>query len=201
MKKYSPPRIVGDYFEIKIAETFDLVRIDIARDGNIPDLRARDGSFYMECKASSVDRTHGGVVKGKQLVRFLEEINKRRFYAFAYHVVTENMQENYPTARRLRNQFSRTSHQVQYFVFPFSIVLAFYLLKPKSYKDLARKEPFVKLSYKQAQLIYSLDEEFLRLGLDPREYKQKELHERVHLLTRQGNLEDRLVNSFHPEEV
>ena len=39
MKRYSPSRVVGDYFEARIAEAFDLVRIDIARDGNVLDLR------------------------------------------------------------------------------------------------------------------------------------------------------------------
>lgn len=186
---------------------FDLVRIDMHEEGNVPDLRARDGSFYVECKASSIKSSSGGVIKGKQLVRFLEEINQRRFYAFAYHPICDRMKDNYPTARRLRNELSRTSNQVQYFTFPFSILCAFYQLKPHRYKDKARKgnegkQPFTTMSYREAQMIFSLDTEFFRaLRLNPDEYKPNQFHERVHILTRQGNLEDKLKENFHPEEV
>jgi hypothetical protein len=199
---YNPSNVVGDYFEDYACRVFGLDRTDPKLLGNVPDLMAKDGSFFVECKVSSFK--NGGVVKGEQLFRFDREISVKRFYVFIYHPVCEKMEDNYPTERKLRNAFDRSLNLVQVYLFPLSIVLAHYAREPKSVKYPGRsyEVQFCKLKYKQAQGIYRLDPEmFSTLSLDPKQYQQKELHERVHVLTRQGHLEDKLVGSFHLESL
>ncbi len=199
---WNPSNVVGDYFERRISRLFGLIRMDVNEEGLVPDFRARDQSFYVECKASSRKSSSGGVIKGEQISRFLDEIEQRRFYALAFHPIIDKMVSAYPTARRLKNALAKTSDQVEYFIFPFSVICAFYVSKKPRYKyrDRKKREPFTTLSYNEARRIFSLDTEyFASLGLDPKQYQQRELHERVHILTRQGRLEAELVKSFHPE--
>ncbi len=197
---YSPSNVVGDYFEDYACRVFDLDRNDPKLVGNVPDLMAKDGSFFVECKAASFK--NGGVIKEEQLFRFNKDISVRRFYVFVFHPICENMHQNYPTARRLRNAFDRSSGQFQTYLFPLSIVLAHFDKTHKriKYPGMTYEDKFCQLRYRPAQKIFQLDSgEFFRLGLDPKQYQQRELHERVHILTRQGHLEDKLLGSFHPE--
>lgn len=203
--RYEPSHVIGDYFEGRISKLFDLVRIDIREEGNVPDLRARDKSFYVECKGASV--RNGGVVKGGQCDLFNQNIDRtkqRIFFAFAYHPLWQKLSEAFSSNQGLRCALTRHSDEFQFYIFPFSVVLAFYDKSHKRYRFSWRqkKEPYTTMRYNESKEIFEFDEERWHwLGLDPREYKPRELHERVHLLTRQGNLEDRLVNSFHPEAL
>ncbi len=68
MSIYYPQTIIGDFFEERVEQIFDLVRIDKKMQGNVPDLKSKDNSFYIEVKASRYD--NGGVIRKNQLFRF-----------------------------------------------------------------------------------------------------------------------------------
>ncbi|MFH0831490.1 MAG: hypothetical protein V1886_01325 [archaeon] len=50
---YQAKIVVGDFFEQKVMQLFDLVRADSHAFGEVPDLVSRDGSFFVEVKASA----------------------------------------------------------------------------------------------------------------------------------------------------
>lgn len=186
--------IVGDFFEKKIMNIFDLIRTDVNALGHVPDLMSKDGSFFVEVKASAYD--NGGVINKTQLFRFDKEINIRRFYAFPYHSINKHMQIYYPTEKELRNALDLRS----LYLFPFSIVKAYF---EKSKKRIHPKhDDFVQLDEKSSKRIFQEDLQLWRfLDLDKDKYVLTELHERIKLTTREGYLEQQIKNSFHSEFI
>jgi len=75
--------------------------------------------------------------------------------------------------------------------------------------DASKKKPykgddvFVQLDEKHAEHIFSGDYGIWKvsLGLSPTSYSRKELHKMVRLITRNGNLEEKLAKSFDPEII
>ncbi len=185
---YSPQLVVGDFFEEKVAQLFGLERQDSPAEGKKPDLIAKDNSFVVEVKASAYN--NGGVVKGNQLSRFSEDESMRRFYAFAYHSITEGMLEQYPSKEDLRNALNLRS----LYIFPFSIVRAFYRSRnPRQYRV---TDDFVQMREGLAHLIFTGEVGIWRtMGLDEEEYKRWSSGN-ICITTRKGALEDKLAGSL-----
>ena len=185
-------QIVGDFFEQEVMGLFELIRTYSRELGDVPDLMSRDGSFYVEVKASAY--SNGGVINRGQLYRFDEEINVRRFYAFAYHSIVGHMQRDYPTERKLRSALDLRS----LFLFPFSIVKVHF---EKSKKRVNPKhEDFVQLRESLAQGVFELDKEVWgHLGLRQEDYRMTRPHKKIHIVTREGHLQQQILGSFHPE--
>jgi len=188
---YEPRRIVGDFFEQRVMRLFDLVRADVESLGIAPDLRSKDGSFFVEVKASAYD--NGGVINRTQLRRFSDDISVRRFYAFVYHSISRDMTKDYPTPRRLKCALDLRS----LYLFPFSIVKAHF---EKSRKRIHPKhDDFVQLRESLAQAIFEGDKSaWEHLGLEQEDYKMAKPHEKIHIVTKQGHLEQQILDSLHP---
>jgi hypothetical protein len=191
---YNPQKVIGDFFEERLMQLFDLARSDPEMSGSTPDLAARDGSFFIEVKASAYN--NGGVINKSQMRGFDKRTGVRRFYAFAYHSVAGCMQEEYPTADELMGSLDIRS----LYIFPFSVVKAHYeCSKPRTHP---RHDDFVQLRESQARRIFSRDPgTWAKLRLNADEYRTTEPHERVHIMTRAGYLENELLDSFHPELI
>lgn len=190
---YNAKNIVGDFFEERVMKIFDLIRTDPNQTGILPDLASRDGSFYVEVKSSAY--YNGGVINERQLLGFDEMVNARRFYAFVYHSI-RNMEKNYPTGEELRDALDLRS----IYMFPFSITMAHF---NKSHKRTPpNHDCFVQLNESFAGSIFNHDAgAWEHLELENKEYVPSKPHEKVHILTREGNLEKEILESFHPEFV
>lgn len=186
-----PRKTIGNFFEQKITRMLDLERTP----GYVPDLTSRDGSYYIEVKASAFD--NGGVINRRQLYTF-DRLSVKRFYAFAYHPISKrvNIESTYLTEEDLRKALMLKS----VFIFPFSIIKAYFERMPK--KSHPQHDDFVQLEEKRALAIFSKEAEIWeRLFLPSITYKATQPHERVHLLTKNGNLEQEILKAFHPEHV
>src|SRR3989338_10928957 len=194
---YDTRRIIGKFFEHKVIQLFDLVIADSEDSGRVPDLISRDGSFYVEVKSSAYN--NGGVINENQLNRFNKKIqakNSRRFYAFGYHSITKNIQEQFPTEQELSEALSIRS----LYLFPFSIVRAYFSHNTKI--NTPKHQSFVQLREKQAERIFTRDEDIWRcLRLNPKYYRPLNLHDKVKIMTRNGRLEQQILDSFHPEFI
>ena len=189
---YDPRPAVGDYFEEQMGNVFDLERIDPGASGSIPDLISKDGSFFVEVKASAYD--NGGVIKKTQLNKFGEETNMRRFYIFVYHSINRDMQKKYPTEKKLRGALGSRS----VYLFPFSIVKARFDNSDKITNP--KHDDFIQLRESQAKKIFDRDiETWESMKLKPENYTFAHPHEKVYLVTREGYLEKEILSSFHPE--
>ena len=190
---YCPKQVVGDVFEQKVAQIFNLIRIDGKLSGNVPDLISRDLSFYVEVKASAYD--NGGVIKGAQLMKFDRGISKKRLYAFAYHVLSirNKMSEEYPTEEELRNALNLKS----LYLFPFSIVWSFY---NHSKERGGQNGLFVQMRESDAEKIFSGQGSVWGImQLRKRNYRTSQPFPKVHIITREGQLEEQIVDSIRPE--
>lgn len=186
--------VVGDFFEEKVKRLFDLIRIDSTAFGIVPDLISPDYSFYVEVKASAY--SNGGVIKRGQLYRFEEGINIRRFYAFAYHSISKDMRIDYPTERELREALSLRS----LFLFPFSVVKAYFEMSKK--RKHPKCEDFVQLREFFAVAVFNGEQDaWSFLNLRKGDYRMTRPHEKIHIMTRRGYLEQQILDSFHPEFV
>ncbi len=191
---YSATQIVGDFFERKVMRIFELERTDPGALGVAPDLISRDSSFYVEVKASAYN--NGGVINRGQLYRFDEDIGVRRFYAFAYHSIARDMQRNYLTEKMLRNALKLRS----LFLFPFSVTKAHF--ENSKIRKNPKHDDFVQLRESLAQRIFELDEEaWEHLGLKKKDYKMIRPHEKIYIVTRNGHLEQQILDSFYPELI
>jgi len=189
---YNTKKVVGDFFEEKIVQLFDLIRIDPQGIGRAPDLVARDGSFYVEVKASAYN--NGGVIKRAQLYRFDKDISVRRFYVFVYHSIIKDMEKLYSTEEELKRILDLKS----LFLFPFSTVKAHFEKSKKSYHH--QVDFFVQLKENMAADIFLGDEKaWKHLGLESNIYARTKPHEKVHIVTRNRILEKEILASFHPE--
>ncbi|MBW3005152.1 hypothetical protein KY310_04955 [Candidatus Woesearchaeota archaeon] len=193
-KPYDPRKAVGDWGETIVREAFNLVSTE---DEEQPDYLSEDGSFYVEVKTSAFD--NGGIIKGKQLARFDEQVNKRRFYAFVFHQI--------PTAIRLRKKYRTTGRLYSalalksLYLLPFSIVAAHFNASNK--KPYRKGDVFAQLTEQQAEGICTGDYGMwgLHLKIAPTTYSRRRLHERVILITNGGMLEDRIAKSFNQEVI
>lgn len=190
---YSTQKVVGDWGEEKVMQLFNLRRTDAKLEGRVPDLSSKYGSkFYVEVKTSAYN--NGGVINRLQLFRFDEKINIRRFYAFLYHSITKNMQRNYPSAKKLREALDVRS----LYLFPFSIAKAHFINSEATTTE--KHDDFVQLDESETEDIFrGRQAMWQHLGLDKKNYKKLRLHEKVRLITRDGNLEEQISTSFRPE--
>ncbi|MFH0831491.1 MAG: hypothetical protein V1886_01330 [archaeon] len=103
------------------------------------------------------------------------------------------MQRNYPTEDELKNALSLRS----LYLFPFSIIKAHF---DKSEKITNPKhDDFVQLKERTAHDIFEGGSRaWNHLGLGITEYKKIQAHEKVHIATRQGYLEQQILSSFRP---
>jgi len=189
---YSSKKIVGDFFEERVVNLFDLVRIDENGVGLTPDLVSKKGEFFVEVKGSAYN--NGGVIKQRQLYRFDRDIAVRRFYAFGFHSIASDMERLYPNEERLKKALDVRS----VFLFPFSIVKAHYERSKKRYHH--QVDFFVQLRESLAQAIFSGDSDaWKHLGIESGGYKKSQPHKKVHILTTDGALEKKILTNFHPE--
>ena len=194
MAYYNPRNVVGEFFEQKTMRIFNLSRSDGGHSGKSPDLVSKDGSFYVEVKASAYD--NGGVINKNQIYRFEEEIKERRFYAFPFHSITKDMSKRYSNPTRLITALDLRS----LYLFPFSIVLAHF--ENSEIKTTAKHDGYVQLNEERAKMIFGKNAEFWNhLGLNPSDYKMKKLHEKVFVVTKDGYLEDKIACMFHPKSI
>jgi len=190
---YHAKSVVGNFFEDKVMQLFDLARLDQSAAGNVPDLVSGDCSFFVEVKASAYD--NGGVINKTQLYKFDKEITIRRFYAFPFHSI-RNMIRNYPTEDDLRKALDLRS----LFLFPFSIPKAHFENSKK--RKNPKHDDFVQMRERQAFDIFNGDPTIWdHLKLPEEKYKKSRPHEKVYILTRDGHLEKDILDSFHPELV
>jgi hypothetical protein len=193
-RAYDPKQVVGAFFEQAIMILFDLVKADKDNTGEVPDLVSRTNSFFVEVKAASYAR--GGVINEKQLYRFDETICLRKFYAFAYHSICRDMQKDFPSPELLREALDIKS----VYLFPFSIVKAYFENSKKRKKN--EEDNFVQLRENQAQDIFEGGEQmWARLGLEFEKYKRASPTKKVHIVTRQGYLEEEISSSFNHSRV
>ena len=193
---YDPRPVVGEFFERKVMQLFNLVKADTENSGEVPDLISRNGSFFVEVKGSSFN--NGGVIKRSQLYNFEDNINVRRFYAFAYHSIDTHkpMQKDYPTPQELRLALDLRS----LYLFPFSIIKA-HFEKHQDEKS-PKRDYFVKLREVVARAIFEGDEEIWRqFGLRTAQYKRTSPHQKVHIITNQWHLEKQILDSLHLEFI
>ncbi|MBW3002657.1 hypothetical protein KY338_05860 [Candidatus Woesearchaeota archaeon] len=193
-KPYDPRKTVGNWGEAIVREAFNLVSTE---NEELPDLISKDGSFYVEVKTSAYN--NGGIIKGKQLARFDEQVNKRRFYAFAFHQISiaVRLKKKYCTTGKLYTALTLKS----LYLLPFSVVMAhFDASKKKPYKG---EDVFVQLNEKQAEHICSGDYGIWRVSLQllPISYSRCRLHEKVQVITKDGALEHRIKKAFNPKVI
>jgi len=193
-KPYDPRKTVGDWGEAIVWNAFDL---EPTNDQELPDYVSKNSSFFVEVKTSAYN--NGGIIKGKQLARFDEQVNKRRFYAFVFHQISiaTRLRKTYQATGRLYTALTLKS----LYLLPFSVVRAhFDASKKKPYKE---DDVFVQLNEKQAEHIFSGDYRLwkTRLGLSPAAYSRKELHERVRLITNNSVLESIIKKAFNPAVI
>jgi hypothetical protein len=179
-------KVVGDFFEDFVQNAFDLIP---SGSKELPDRMSKDGSYFVEVKAGSINNC--GVLKQKQLLRYDQEIEQRRFFAFCFHPLTGKLRDQYLTPDALRSDLSLHS----LYLFPFSIAWAHF---PNSnINDYPRGDQVVKMKLNTATNIFNMNKkEWERLSLDRGDYKKTKPHKKVHIITREGHLEKELLKSF-----
>ena len=143
-----PRKIVGDFYEELLMNLFGLKRADREVLGNVPDLIASDGSFFMEVKAGA--SYHGGVINKSQLQRFDDITNMRRFYAFFHHSINKDMRKRYPTEGKLR--IALAEKFVSLYIFPFSLTKAHF--ERSKLIATPKHDDYVQLNRSTAERIY-----------------------------------------------
>jgi hypothetical protein len=184
-------KIVGNFFEEKVSEIFNLERTDRI---DLPDRISKDKRFYVEIKGSSY--INGGVIKKEQLYKFDDIINARRFYAFGYHSIKKDMMKKYRTKKTLLKDLDLRS----LFLFPFSIVKAHYEnSKKRYYQDYSQHKTiyYVQIKESLAKKIFNKNKDAWKaLSLDTANYKFF-MKRNIHVITREGNLEDALKEALY----
>jgi hypothetical protein len=193
-KRFNPSDVVGYFFEDKVSRLFNIEWADVAALGHVPDLVSKDRLFFVEVKSSSYN--NGGVINMGQLRRFERNIMVRRFYAFPFHPLKVGEARRFPTEAALRRALSLKS----LYLFPFSVAKAHFetsrKVRPK------RHDVYVQLRESLARKIFEKDPEaWEKLGLDKDQYKAVSPHEKIHIMTRNGYLEQQLLDSFNAKEI
>jgi len=194
LEGYDPREVVRSVFEEKVSRIFSLEWADVRNLGHVPDLVSRDRSFFVEVKAAAYD--NGGVINMGQMRRFDMNVMSRRFYAFAYHSINRGKMKDFPTEEGLRQALIMRS----LYLFPFSIVKAHF---EKSWKiSNPKHDTYVQLRESLARKIFEKDAEtWSRLGLDPNLYNMARPHDRIFITTRNGYLEQQLLDSLKTEDL
>lgn len=188
-KPYDPRKAVGTWGEPVVQYAFDLLSTD---NEELPDYVSKDGAFYVEVKTSAFD--NGGIIKSRQLAKFDETVNERRFYAFAFHNISTrvNLGKTYKTIGLLYSALCLKS----LYLLPYSVVKAHFSKSCK--RPHPNRGEFVQLDEKQAEDIYQGEYgTWANLELMTMGYCRTKLHERVKLITRGGMLEHRIRNAFN----
>lgn len=184
-------KIVGNFFEEKVSEIFNLERTDRT---DLPDRISKDKRFYVEIKGSSY--INGGVIKKGQLYKFDDMINARRFYAFGYHSICKNMERDYKTEKSLLKALDLKS----VYLFPFSIVKAHYEnSRERYYQDYSQHKTiyFVQINEGKAKKIFNKNKEVWKaLSLDTANYKFF-MKRNIYVITREGNLEEAIKEALY----
>jgi hypothetical protein len=184
---YNVQRVVGDFFEDFVQNAFDLVR---SGSNDLPDLMAKDGSYFVEVKAGSYNNC--GVLKQNQLLRYNEEIKQKRFFAFCFHPLTGKLGAKYIDPAALRNALSLHS----LYLLPFSLVWAHF--SNANINDYPGGDHVVKMRLNNTTKIFNMDKaEWERLSLNRDDYQKTKPHKKVHLITRGGDLEKELLERFN----
>ncbi|MFH1631109.1 MAG: hypothetical protein ABIA21_02710 [Candidatus Aenigmatarchaeota archaeon] len=191
--RYNPQQAVGEWFEEMLAHIFyGLKRVDRQMIGKLPDLVYDNGLFYIEAKFSAYN--NGGVINKRQLERFDNIQDAKRFYAFGFHSITRGMQRNYPRKDDLRNALDIRS----IYIFPSSIVRRYFEMTDKTVTQ--RHDDLVQIDEKTALDIFRWKSDIWETD-DMRifDYRYHSLHQDVHIITRGSDFEKELMESFHPE--
>jgi hypothetical protein len=156
---------------------------------DLPDLRSKDRSFWVEVKAGGIKNC--GVIKQKQLFRYDKKLYQKRFYSFCFHPLKGNLRDQYPSPKALKKALYLHS----LYLFPFSIVQAhFHNSTINSYPG---DDFVVKMRLNHAQNIFNKHpEEWHRLSLNPAEYKFVQPFEKINIITREGNLENEILSAL-----
>lgn len=183
-------KVVGEWGETQAILMFDLIK---TRRCDVPDLVSQDGSFYVEVKASCYG--NGGVINRGQLEFFNEVMYPRRFYLFPYHS-QQDLEARFATEDEMKAALDLRS----VFMFPYSIVNAhFHTSKIRAPR---KHDCFVQMPEKTARDIFGGDyRSWRKLGLDRERYKFSQPQDKVHIVTREGYLEQQILDSFHPKSV
>ena len=182
--------VVGLWGEEQAKLLFDLVKTGRC---DVPDLVSKDGSFYVEIKASCYD--NGGVINSGQLQFFNEVMYPRRFYVFIYHS-QHDLENRFAAEEDMKASLDLRS----VFMFPYSIVTAHF--HTSKIRAPSKHDRFVQMPEKAARAIFGGDiHEWRKLELDRKRYKFSQPHEKVHIATKEGYLERQILDSFHPECV
>jgi hypothetical protein len=191
---FDPREVVGDVFEEKVCRLFDLKWADVRELGHFPDLVSKDRTFFVEVKAAAYD--NGGVINMGQLRRFDQEIKVRRFYAFSYHPVNRGQAHRFQTKEALMDALVLRS----LYLFPFSITKAHFETSNKISNP--KHDTYVQLKESMARMIFEKDAEaWERLGLDKDQYIAVSPHEKIHIMTRNGYLEQQLLDALDRNEI
>lgn len=189
MNRYDVRAVVGDYFEDFCVKIFDLEKTN---DTALPDLQSKDKSFFVEVKGSG--STHGSVINETQLYKFDETIDARRFYANCFHSINASMQKLYKTEKDLKKGLKERF--VGLYLFPFSIMKAHFENSNKIKSS--KHDTYVQLRESIASKIF--DEDIIswgKLKLSDDDYSFKQLHNKIFLVTREGNLEKEIEAGFN----
>jgi hypothetical protein len=212
----SAARVVGEYFEDKAMEIFNLYRADskhgrkIFGSGRIPDLIPFPGQepFFMEIKGAFM--YNGTVIKKAQLDTFDEIKEITRFYTMCFHDIKENMKKKYPIKRHLFQALD--SSRKSMFVFPYSVVHSYYYcekIPEKKYRSGKELRILKQMSERNARQLFWKQNIWHDIGLDSKNYKTIKLDGSdgiAHLMTKKenqgmGHLEEEIIEQFQPQKL
>lgn len=185
--------IIGKFLQEKVRKSFGLKESKKEIGKILPDLYHPKGIYTMEVKTSAYN--NGGVINMKQLYSIDKQTQDIRFYAFIFHPLTK-VEGVYQTEFGLKRALCTKS----LFILPFSITKAHF--ENSKLRRNEKHDSYVQLTESQAFEIFNEDKSvWERLQLSPQSYKMTNLHERVKLITREGNLEEVMINDFNLEHL
>jgi len=199
---YSVPKAVGEFFEIKLAKIFGLIRIDGPDKEKIPDLATRTLDFHIESKGSQ--KSNGGVIKKPQLLHFEKEYNCP--YAFSYHPLLQ-IAKNFPKKKDLFKELNKKLNYLGTFIFPLEIIKAFYPLKREDIMNYPEypgrpSDNYVQMIESEARDIFEgVPSIWKQLKLKYNKYKKSQPHEKIHILYEKQHTLDSLLENFNPRYV
>lgn len=189
-RPYNGAHVVGQWGERTAKKIFGWESIGKNLLDMTFDCKAPDGSYVAEVKTSAY--TNGGVINEKQLLRF-REVAEKRFYLFIYHRINKDMHKRFATKKTLLHALDKNLKSI--YLFPFSIVDAFY--KNTSTIKAKKHDHFVQMEEKHADAIFHKNDQiWTLLGIDSAEYDAAQPYEHMGIMTRNGDLEERILDSL-----
>lgn len=184
LRNYDSKQVIGTYFEKK---TMDIFGLKQTKNKRLPDLISEDDSFYVEVKASAWNN----VIKEKQLMEHLKIIPQKKFYAAWFHNIWNASDYS---KNELISALDCSSKKV--YLLPISIIKAHFDNGLVEYHP--SKKNFVRLRRNHAKKIFSGDAEFWEnIKLDIKEYKKIQPYAGMFIITKNGTLEERILDSIH----